>query len=110
MDHVVYVDAKAKEMEKLISGSKTMIIRGAAGRKMPYGRVLENDILYFIRNNGEGRVLAKADVKTVYNSEKLSTLSCKPLLGKSSLFNLLSLSILSEWIFLSALRSFFSSL
>ncbi len=26
MDHVVYVDAKAKEMDKLINGEKTMII------------------------------------------------------------------------------------
>lgn len=39
MDHVVYLDAKEKELNKLLSGQKTMIIRGAAGRKMPYGRV-----------------------------------------------------------------------
>ena len=30
-DHVVYANAKAGEIEKLIVGSKTMIIRGAAG-------------------------------------------------------------------------------
>ena len=39
MDHVVYVDAKAKEMEILLSGKKTMIIRGATGRKLPYSRL-----------------------------------------------------------------------
>ena len=39
MDHVVYVDTKAKELEKLLEGTKRMLIRGAAGRKMPYGRV-----------------------------------------------------------------------
>ncbi len=33
MDHVVYLDAKADELRKLINGEKTMIIRGAAGRK-----------------------------------------------------------------------------
>jgi hypothetical protein len=38
MDHVVYVDAAAKEMEKLLDGSKCMILRGAAGRKLPYGK------------------------------------------------------------------------
>lgn len=27
MDHVVYLDAKANEFEKLINGSKSMIIR-----------------------------------------------------------------------------------
>ena len=72
MDHVVYLDAKAKEFEKLIEGTKTMIIRGAAGRKMPYERVFEGDRLYFIRNNGEGAFIAKARVSFVYNSEKMT--------------------------------------
>jgi len=45
MDHIVYLDAKAKEFEKLSEGSKTMIIRGAAGRKLPHGRVSQGDIL-----------------------------------------------------------------
>ena len=71
MDHVVYVDDKAKEMEKLLDGSQTMIIRGATGRKLPYGRVHVGDVLYFIRNNGEGRVSAKATVNLVLNSEKM---------------------------------------
>lgn len=71
MDHVVYVDTKSKELEKLLDGSKTMIIRGAAGRKLPYGRVNVNDILFFIRNNGEGLIKAKTIVKNVYNSKKL---------------------------------------
>jgi hypothetical protein len=71
MDHVVYVDARSKELEKIIDGTKSMIIRGAAGRKLPYGRVNAGDILYFIRNNGEGLVRAKAVVKTVFNSEKM---------------------------------------
>ena len=72
MDHVVYLDIKAKEMDNLLNGSKTMIIRGAAGRKMPYGRVNSDDVLYFINNNAEGEVKAKATVKSVLNSEKLS--------------------------------------
>ena len=72
MDHVVYVDAKAGEMENLIAGQKTMIIRGAAGRKLPYGRVNGGNKLYFINNNAEGVVKAKAKVKSVFNSEKMS--------------------------------------
>ncbi|UCH03160.1 MAG: hypothetical protein JSV20_05140 [Candidatus Bathyarchaeota archaeon] len=47
MDHVVYVDAKVKELDALLVGRKTMIIRGATGRKLPYGRVYGNDVLYF---------------------------------------------------------------
>lgn len=71
MDHVVYVDAKSQELEKLLDGSKTKIIRGATGRKLPYGRVNKQDVMFFIRNNGEGKVLAKAEVKSVFNSEKM---------------------------------------
>ncbi len=69
MDHVVYVDAKASELEKLLDGSKTMIIRGAAGRKLPYGRVNVGDVLYFINNNAEGQVKAKASVSQVIDNE-----------------------------------------
>ena len=72
MDHVVYVDAKEDELGKLLSGSKRMIIRGAAGRKLPHGRVQPGDRLFFILNNGEGLVRAQAPVIEVYNSEKLS--------------------------------------
>lgn len=72
MDHVVYLEAKANELENLLSGKKRMIIRGAAGRKLPYGRVSENDTLYLINNNGEGEIRATAKVKSVFNSEKLS--------------------------------------
>lgn len=72
MDHIVYVDAKSNELENLISKKKIMIIRGATGRKLPYGRVFTNDILYFVENNGNGNIKAKAIVKSVINSEKLS--------------------------------------
>ncbi|HEX2978704.1 MAG TPA: hypothetical protein VHO48_00420 [Anaerolineaceae bacterium] len=72
MDHVVYLDAKAKELEKIAAGAKTMIVRGAAGRKLPHGRVFPGDTLYFINNNGEGLIRASAKVKTTVHSEKLS--------------------------------------
>jgi hypothetical protein len=72
MDHVVYVDASAKELEKLLNGTKSMILRGAAGRKLPYGKVNPGDTLYFIQNNGEGTVQARAAVSNVLNSDKLT--------------------------------------
>ena len=71
MDHVVYVDTKAKELENILSGSKTMILRGATGRKVPYGRVNAGDTLYFIRNNAEGCFKATARVSDVLNSDKM---------------------------------------
>lgn len=72
MDHVVFLDHKARELENLRSGAKTMLIRGAMGRKLPHGRVAVGDMLYFIRNNGEGLIQARARVESVLHSDKLS--------------------------------------
>lgn len=72
MDHVVYVDSKAKELSQILAGEKTMIIRGAAGRKMPYGRVNPDDVLYLIPNDGSGQVQARVRVVSVLNSEKMT--------------------------------------
>jgi hypothetical protein len=49
-----------------------MIIRGATGRKMPYGRVDPEDWLYLIENDGSGLVRARAQVKSVLNSPKMT--------------------------------------
>lgn len=73
MDHVVYVDAKAGELSKILAGEKTMIIRGATGRKMPYGRVGEGDNLYLVENDASGLIKARAIVSSVLNSEKMTT-------------------------------------
>jgi hypothetical protein len=72
MDHVVFLDTKAREMENLVKGNKSMIIRGAVGRKLPHGRVNEGDVLYFVNNNGESEVKARGVVASVLNSEKLT--------------------------------------
>jgi len=72
MDHIVYLDYKAKELENLRSGRKTMLIRGAMGRKLPHGRIGENDTLYFAENNGDGLVKAKATAHKIFCSGKLS--------------------------------------
>jgi hypothetical protein len=71
MDHVVYLDAKSNEFDNLLNKSKTMIIRGATGRKLPHGRVKKGDMLYFINNNAEGVVKARAVVSSVFNSEQM---------------------------------------
>jgi len=71
MDHVVYLDAKADELSRILTGEKTMLIRGAAGRKLPYGRVNSGDFLYLIENDGSGLVKAKARVESVLNTEKM---------------------------------------
>lgn len=72
MNHVVYLDVKSNELENLLSSKKSMIIRGATGRKVPYGKVNIGDILYFINNNAEGEIKAKGVVLSVFNSEKMT--------------------------------------
>ena len=83
MDHVVYLDAQAKELENLLAGKKIMIIRGATGRKLPHGRVDAGDALYFINNNAEGVARAKAKVKSVFHSEKMTENESRALVEKN---------------------------
>lgn len=71
MIHLVYCDNKEKVLEKIMNGSKTMIIRGAAGRKIPHSRVFKDEILYFMEK-GSKKISAKAKVVDVKNFIKLS--------------------------------------
>ena len=71
MVHLVYCDDKSKELSKILDGSKTMIIRGAAGRKIPHSRVFKDDMVYFIEK-GTKKINAKAVVVDVQNFVKLN--------------------------------------
>ena len=83
MEHLVYCDTKATVLDKILIGTKTMIIRGAAARKLPHGRVFEGETLYFIENNGDGLVKAKATVKSVFNSEKMTEEESKAIIAQN---------------------------
>ncbi|WP_432663693.1 hypothetical protein R9X47_24300 [Wukongibacter baidiensis] len=83
MEHLVYTDKKAKVLSRILDGTKTMIIRGAAGRKLPYGRVFKGETLYFIENNGSGLIKAKATVTSVFNSEKMTEEQSKLLVSEN---------------------------
>jgi 5-enolpyruvylshikimate-3-phosphate synthase len=48
-----------------------MIIRGAAGRKIPHSRVFEGEKLYFMKK-GTGKISARATVINVQNYVKLT--------------------------------------
>ena len=75
MVHLVYCDSKGKrgerELDKIISGIKTMVVRGAAGRKIPHSRVFEGEILYFLEK-GKTKISVTASVKSVQNYVKLT--------------------------------------
>lgn len=71
MVHLVYCDNKEKVLDKIMNNTKTMIVRGAAGRKIPHSRVFENETLYFMEK-GSFKISAKATVTYVENLVKLS--------------------------------------
>lgn len=97
MDHVVYVDAKQGELEKLLSGSARAIVRGAAGRKLPYGRVEPGDCLFFVPNDGKCQVRASAAVISVFNSQQLSAEESRRLIAENQETLLLTPAQVQRW-------------
>lgn len=49
-----------------------MLIRGAAGRKIPHGKVKTGEKVYLIENDGSGRIKALGVVKGAFHSDKLT--------------------------------------
>jgi hypothetical protein len=72
-EHLVYLNKKAKELDKLLNKEKSMIIRGANGRKCPLGgRAKVNDIVYFVETDGNMLVTHKGHIVSVVESEKMT--------------------------------------
>ncbi|MFD3260204.1 hypothetical protein ACE3MQ_16485 [Paenibacillus lentus] len=75
MVHLVYCDNTGKKgervLDKILSGTKTMVVRGAAGRKIPHSRVFEGESIYFMEK-GSALISALAAVKSVQNYVKLT--------------------------------------
>ncbi|BCJ97147.1 hypothetical protein [Anaerocolumna chitinilytica] len=75
MVHLVYCDNSGKTGErvlnKILNGTKTMVVRGAAGRKIPHSRVFEGETLYFMEK-GTTEISVQATVKAVQNYAKLT--------------------------------------
>lgn len=83
MVHLVYCDDKEKVLEKILSGEKTMVIRAAAGRKIPHSRVFEGEKLYFMKK-GTSKISAAAEVKSVQNFVKLTEEQIDNVLDKNA--------------------------
>lgn len=72
-EHLVYLNNKAKELEKLLNNEKTMIIRGAAGKKVPLGgRAKVDDIVYFVETGGDMVVTHRGIISKVIETEKMT--------------------------------------
>lgn len=96
MVHLVYCDDKEMVLEKILEGTKTMIVRGAAGRKIPHSRVFEGETLYFIKK-ASGQITAKARVVGVENYVKLTEEAIENILIKNQSKLNLSTSQRKRW-------------
>ena len=72
MDHVVCLNSDAHELEDLVSGCKSMIIRGYDWIDTPCANVREGDTLYFIKDAVAGTVVGSSIVCQVFRSGKLT--------------------------------------
>ena len=83
MVHLVYCDNAGKSgervLDKILQKRKTMVVRGAAGRKIPHSRVFVGETLYFMEK-GSAKIAASARVTAVFNEVKLSDEKIRALL------------------------------
>jgi hypothetical protein len=65
MNHLVFLDTRAGELEKILSGVKTMLIKEFDPAQTTAHPVRPGDSLYFLRDNGECAVRVQATVVRV---------------------------------------------
>lgn len=70
MEHIVYTDKHKDELENIVSGKQTMIIRSNQSRRVPHSRVFKGETLYFTKK-GSNEIKYTAEVKEVYNYNKV---------------------------------------
>ena len=87
MVHLVYCDNAGKSgervLDKILAGKKTMVVRGAAGRKIPHSRVNAGETLYFLQK-GTTDIAAKATVTNVQNCVKLDEADIDRILAENA--------------------------
>ena len=65
MNHLVFVDTRAGELEKILSGTKSMVVKEFDPAQSAGQLVRPGDSLYFLRNNDECALRVKATVVRV---------------------------------------------
>lgn len=65
MNHLVYLDTRANELEKILSGIKSMLIKENDPTQSTAQSVTPGDSLYFLRNSDECNLRVKATVVNV---------------------------------------------
>ena len=72
MNHLVFLDAQAGELEKILSGVKTMLVKDFDPAHTAAQPINLDDSLYFLRNNDDCAVRVKATVVRVLPTEERS--------------------------------------
>jgi hypothetical protein len=62
MNYLVFLDAGAGELEKILSGFKCMVIKEFDPAQPPSSNAMPGDKLYFLRNKGECDIYVEATV------------------------------------------------
>jgi hypothetical protein len=70
MNHLVYLDGRAGELEKILSGVKTMLVKEFDPAQTSALSVNPGDSLYFLRDQDDSAVRVKASVVRVLNFSK----------------------------------------
>jgi hypothetical protein len=65
MNHLVFLDTRARELERILSGVKTMLVKAFDPAQTTAYPVRPGDSLYFLRDNGESAVRVQATVTRV---------------------------------------------
>ena len=68
MNHLVFLDTHAGELEKILSGIKSMILRKINPELPAAESVAPSDSLYFLKNNGDCTLRVRATVVRVLPS------------------------------------------
>ena len=65
MNHLVFLDAQASELEKILSGVNTMVVKELDPAQAPAHPIGPGDSLYFVRNKDEWALRVRATVVRV---------------------------------------------
>lgn len=81
MIHIVICDNKERELDKIINKERTVLLRGAASRRIPHSRIFINDELYFVE---KGSNISKyhAVVKNADSYSKLTNVEIEEYFNK----------------------------
>lgn len=81
MVHIVYCDNL--EIDKILEGTKTMVMRASDGRKIPHSRVFIDEKLYFMDKKTK-QLVVSAEVLDVQNYVKLSNEDMNEIIEKNN--------------------------